>query len=274
MSDARPVPPASLSADAAALALETERAAHTRAEASLFERDRVLSILSHDLRGPLNAIHSWAHVLERKLASEDPGVIRALEGIRTGVSQQVLLLEQVVDTARADTRHLPLHKQAVNLPELLDSVVTNLAATPRTGATVTFNAALAGQGDLQADYERLWQALWVVLRFASQAADPGADQPVELRAKVDAGQWLLGVRYRRAAAPAGVAADSDTLNTVFTHTVDVRTAAGQTVDIGLALPVRVIEAHGGALAVVAPSDDGDVELTIKLPALAVAQGKP
>src|SRR5580692_11077394 len=41
-----------------------ERAARVRAEAQVFGRDQVLSVASHDLRGPLNAIHTWAHVLE------------------------------------------------------------------------------------------------------------------------------------------------------------------------------------------------------------------
>ena len=45
----------------------SERTAHLCAEAALFMRDHVLSLVSHDLRGPLNAIHSWAYVLERKL---------------------------------------------------------------------------------------------------------------------------------------------------------------------------------------------------------------
>jgi signal transduction histidine kinase len=50
----------------------SERTAHLCAEAALFMRDHVLSLVSHDLRGPLNAIHSWAYVLERKLDANDP----------------------------------------------------------------------------------------------------------------------------------------------------------------------------------------------------------
>ena len=75
----------------------SERTAHLRAEAALFMRDHVLSLVSHDLRGPLNAIHSWAYVLERKLDPNDPNSQRAVTGIRNGVDQQVKLLETVVD---------------------------------------------------------------------------------------------------------------------------------------------------------------------------------
>lgn len=48
-----------------------ERAAHYATQAALFLRDQALSTASHDLRSPLNAMHSWAYVLERQLANAD-----------------------------------------------------------------------------------------------------------------------------------------------------------------------------------------------------------
>ena len=69
-----------------------ERAAHYAAEAALFLRDQALSTASHDLRSPLNAMHSWAYVLERQLAGADPNLQRALAGIRAGIDQQVALM--------------------------------------------------------------------------------------------------------------------------------------------------------------------------------------
>ena len=70
----------------------SERIAHLCSVVALFMRDHVLSRVSHDLRSPLNAIHSWAYVLERKIDSADPAAQRAIDGIRTGVEQQVQLL--------------------------------------------------------------------------------------------------------------------------------------------------------------------------------------
>src|SRR5215510_13808409 len=86
----------------------SERGARLRAETALFMRDHVLSTVSHDLRSPLNAIHSWAYVLERKLDSADGTAQRALAGIRSGVDQQVKLLDETVDSTRAETKGLPL----------------------------------------------------------------------------------------------------------------------------------------------------------------------
>ena len=55
-----------------------------------------LSAITHDLRMPLNAIKTWADVLEAQLgAHDDPIVRRALKGIMTGVDQQARLIEKL-----------------------------------------------------------------------------------------------------------------------------------------------------------------------------------
>ena len=91
----------------------SERTAYLRAQTALFMRDHVLSLVSHDLRGPLNAIHSWAYVLERKLDANDPNSQRAVNGIRNGVDQQVKLLETIVDATRAETKSLVLSHASI-----------------------------------------------------------------------------------------------------------------------------------------------------------------
>jgi CheY-like chemotaxis protein len=61
-------------------------------------------LLSHELRSPLNAIKSWAHVLENHLDGADPTVRRALAGILTGVEQQVRVIEDLLEaTPRSET---------------------------------------------------------------------------------------------------------------------------------------------------------------------------
>ena len=107
----------------------SERTAHLCAETALFMRDHVLSLVSHDLRGPLNAIHSWAYVLERKLDANDPNAQRAVTGIRNGVDQQVKLLETIVDATRAETKSLALAYASFPLHPLLDETVEDV----RTG---------------------------------------------------------------------------------------------------------------------------------------------
>jgi signal transduction histidine kinase len=49
--------------------------------------------IGHELRSALNAIQSWAHVLENELVDGGPAVKRAIAGIIAGVEQQVRIIE-------------------------------------------------------------------------------------------------------------------------------------------------------------------------------------
>lgn len=235
---------------AAVPSLETlfaiERAARVRAEAQVFGRDQVLSVASHDLRGPLNAIHTWAHVLERKLGETDASVGRALAGIRAGVEQQVDLIEKIIDAPRMATRHLALHRSDVALQPLCEDVVANARITLGPGPiALEWNGTAA---HANADRERLWQAWWCMIAFARQ---------------------LEGEAAESAASLAGIGASSEGLrlrvsieqgNCVSTLSAAAPLLDRGAIEQGLALPKRVADAHGGQCSVEQNEEAG--ELTI------------
>lgn len=164
----------SLSVDPAADLLR-ERAAHYAAEAALFLRDQALSTASHDLRSPLNAMHSWAYVLERQLASADPNLQRALAGIRTGIDQQVALIDDVLDAPRAETRTLAITAQPFALRPLLDDTLALVRFALADARQVRIDATLPdGEPSLTADRERVAQALWTMLTTAVEASAAGS----------------------------------------------------------------------------------------------------
>ncbi len=153
-----------------------ERAARYAAEAALFSRDQALSVASHDLRSPLNAMHSWAYVLERQLPAGDASLQRALSGIRTGIEQQTRLIESALDAPRADTRALAIAPAPVVLAELLDEVaaLARAALADARGTRLGIHLEGAREATLLADPERLAQALWTLAVFAIEAAAPGS----------------------------------------------------------------------------------------------------
>ncbi len=50
---------------------------------------------AHDLRSSLNAIQSWSYVLDRSIESLAAPAQRALDGIRSGMQQQLALIEEM-----------------------------------------------------------------------------------------------------------------------------------------------------------------------------------
>jgi signal transduction histidine kinase len=240
-----------------------ERIAHLRAEAALFMRDHVLSIVSHDLRGPLNAIHSWGYVLERKVDAADAAAQRALAGIRSGVEQQVQLIERSVDKTRAETRTLALSLA----PAAIRTLIERAAALARAslgdtrGVTVSVDSTLAEE-QVEGDAERLTQALWLMLAFAVEASGRGA--PVVLSSNVDGGAWLAQVRFTASTA----ALVDDQLPhalEAFARRQALEPREGGRIAWALALCKRVAEAHGGGFEHADIADGAPVALTLRVP---------
>lgn len=222
----------------------SERTAHLRAETALFMRDHVLSLVSHDLRGPLNAIHSWAYVLERKLDANDPNSQRAVTGIRSGVDQQVKLLETIIDATRAGTKSLALANAMFPLHPLLDETVAEVRSglARARGVEVTVESQLATE-QVSGDRGRLAAALWVMLTFAVEASTEGA--AVTLAARADATRWYAAVSFK----PSATALDDPAvphLLEAFARKQAREPREAKRIAWVFALCKRVAEAHGGS----------------------------
>ncbi|HEV3426200.1 MAG TPA: HAMP domain-containing sensor histidine kinase [Paraburkholderia sp.] len=244
----------------------SERTAHLCAEAALFMRDHVLSLVSHDLRSPLNAIHSWAYVLERKLDANDSAAQRAIGGIRSGVEQQVKLLETIVDTTRAGTRNLVLARGPFALQALLSDTVDEVRAglARSRGVSVAFDSALSTE-QFNGDRERLAAALWLMLTFAVEASAHAAK--VTLASSADAAAWHAVVTFD--AVPAALDDES------VPHLLEpfARTQARAPREAGriawvLALCRRVAETHGGTFEQGETQDAQPTALALHIPLVA------
>jgi PAS domain S-box-containing protein len=156
--------------------LARERAARIQAETAARARDEFLAIVSHELRAPLNGIQSWAHVLENyvKDATAAPLAKRALQGIRTGVGQQVRLIEDLLDVTRMMSGRLRLVKQPMPLLPVLEAAVESvrgMAAVKRIGITSSYRIT---DEQIDGDSDRIQQIFWNLLSNAIKfTADNG-----------------------------------------------------------------------------------------------------
>jgi len=240
-----------LSSEAPEVTLAHERAARVRAEAQVFGRDYVLSVASHDLRGPLNAIHTWAHVLERKLGETDASIGRALAGIRAGVEQQVGLIEKIIDRPRMATRHLVITRAPTALKPLCEDVIGNARLT--LGYR---DLSLEWNGDpktADVDAERLWQAWWCMLACASDlSTDVAADAASLTAIDAPADTNVLRVSIEQG-------------NCVTTLVTVAPVLDKSVLEQNLALPRRVAEAHGGQCTIEQQTESGEVTMVMMFP---------
>jgi phosphoserine phosphatase RsbU/P len=124
-------------ADQVALALETSRlqgeirlarreGAVVSEEAGLAgdEKDRALATLSHDIRSPLNAIDSYAELLEMEILGPVTDRQReALGRIRMGGRHLLAVLQNVLEMARIEAGAVRVNAAQIDLAKVVDEAV-------------------------------------------------------------------------------------------------------------------------------------------------------
>src|SRR5262249_23470473 len=108
-----------------------ERNARERAESANRAKDEFLSIVSHELRSPLNAILGWNRILAIKRA-EDPEVAAVTPRIEQSARAQLKMVNDLLDFGRIGTGKLRIAPRPVKLSVLASMAIE--AARPAAEA--------------------------------------------------------------------------------------------------------------------------------------------
>lgn len=222
-------------------------------------RDDFMSMVSHELRNPLNALYLQAQLRGRmaaqgrlppveefqRLAARDEHQIRAM----------IRLLDDMLDVSRARTGRLAMSPAPMDLAELVRRAVDGVREQARTtGVALTLVAPDALP--VVADEFRIEQ---VVTNLLTNALRYGAGQPVLVRLQAGAGEAALSVRD---GGPGIDPADQERIFRQFERGA----SGGQVPGLGLGLYIsrQIAEAHGGRLDVRSQPGHG-AEFTLYLP---------
>ncbi|WP_240988971.1 sensor histidine kinase [Cupriavidus taiwanensis] len=114
---------------------------------------------AHDLRSSLNAIQSWAYVLDRAFDTTPAPAQRALDGIRSGMQQQLALIEEMEEGVRLLADDTPPRWQQLDLRTLaLQAIADRRHAAEARGVLLS---------PLSADGSAIWSE-------AALPSEPGA----------------------------------------------------------------------------------------------------
>ena len=236
-----------ISAYVAAVSMQNEsmlREEHWRqhADATARARDQFLSVVSHELRSPLNGIQSWAHVLESQIDTDRPIVQRALVGIKTGVTQQVFLIEALLDATQILTGQFQILQQPYSLNGAIQSALSELRTeAEQKQLDIVFTPDVADI-DMVGDVERVQQVFRHLLSNAIKFTN-------------DHGNVRIRVSRGTESAEVSVEDDGIGIAPIFGASIfepfrqqdssQTRRTAG--LGLGLAVSHRVAELHGGSL---------------------------
>lgn len=213
---------------------EIERVERERAHVSrLAEIGQMSAAIAHEIRNPLTGIRSAAQML-----TEAPEQIKELAGI---IEDEVMKLNSLCNEFLEFARPLALRVSDVSLPLALQRV----AASHRCQfeeAGVGLDVRIAGeQPTIKADALRLEQVFRNLLINALQATPTGGKVIVDLS------------ESRFSVEDTGCGMTAETLDRLFTPFFT--TKAGGT-GLGLSNVKKIVDAHGGSIAVKSESGNG------------------
>jgi len=162
-------------ADRMALAIANARR-HTKLGEALADRERLISIAAHELRGPLCSVRLGLQALRR--GRFPPKATRLVDIMLREEQRLTQLIEDLLDLGRIRSGQLQLRLAAVDLNAVVRDVGGQLrASAARTGSTLTLSLprpAVVGQWDRS----RLEQ---VVTNLIGNAIKYGEGRPIHVR---------------------------------------------------------------------------------------------
>jgi PAS domain S-box-containing protein len=237
----------------------TDRAVAARRDAEVASRakDEFLGMLGHELRNPLGAIGAAVDVLE---GAEDgsPAAAEAREIIGRQTRHLAHMMNDLLDVGRAMAGKILLAREPVDLAAVARRVEETLAITGEAREhALQLTVAPAW---VDGDFVRLEQV--VVNLLANALKYTPAGRAVQVRVGVQDGMAVLEVQDAGQGIPAALLPRVFDLFVQGDRPLD-RRAGG--LGIGLTLVRRLVELHGGTVAV--DSSDAGSRFTVRLPAV-------
>ena len=247
----------------AALAVRERQDLLQREQTALREADRAkdefLAMLGHELRNPLAAITTSAHVLRITKAGED--MARHAHGvIERQTRHMTRLIEDLLDVSRVTMGKIELQREALDLAELVRRQVATWEHTdPRRAGRVSVSAAAVW---VNADRARMEQVLFNLFDNADKFSPK--DKRVTVRVARDGEKALLEVADEGPGIPPEM---RERVFDLFVQGPKGPDRAGGGMGVGLALVRTLVEMHGGEVRASDAGSGKGAVFTIRLPAV-------
>jgi signal transduction histidine kinase len=235
------------------------QAAQGELERAVTMRDDFMSMVSHELRNPLNSVYLQAQLRRKMLSGPTPPdrdtMLRMVERDERQIRSMIRLLDDMLDVSRMRTGRLAMDPKPFDLAELGRRVVEAISeqAAP-AGIVVTVEAP--DMLPLEGDEFRIEQ---VITNLLTNALRYGGGKPVAVTVSAGEGRALVSVRDRGM----GIApADQERIFQQFERTEGSAQVPG--LGLGLYIARQIVEAHRGRLEVVSELGKGS-EFILYLP---------
>src|SRR5262245_13848268 len=249
-------------------ALAREREARGEAERANRSKDEFITLISHELRSPLNAILGWTRIL-RQSRRDEQLYDRGHEVIERSARMQSQLVEDLLDTARAISGKLKLEVRPTDVADVIEKAEEVVRPAAEVKGISLDTRLDRGVGQITGDPDRLQQVVWNLLSNAIKFTNDGGRVEVILE-RID---HYVQITVR----DTGQGIKPEFLTYVFDRYQQAGTSGSRRVGglgLGLSLTRQLVEMHGGSVAAESEGEGKGATFTVKLPVPAGYTSKP
>jgi len=244
-------------------------ALQARLERELGEREELLTIVSHELRTPITVIAGYNRLLlSDQVGTLTPEQRRFLKESSKSCQRLDRFVANLLKTSRAGAGEEPFELRVQSVASVVEGVVEFLRPLlDEREIDVEISLDAAGI-ECRFDVSRIEQVLTNLLGNAIKYTRAGSAVLVESRAVCRDGRNFVEVAVLDD-GPGIAACDRERIFEPYVRATNETRASG--LGLGLAICRRIIEAHGGAIAV-SDRDGGGSRFHFTLPAVAGSTG--
>ncbi|MBI3269767.1 MAG: GAF domain-containing protein [Planctomycetes bacterium] len=229
-------------------------------------KSEFVAIVSHELRTPLNGILGFSQMLQAGLSGalneKQSSYVRQ---IRTSGQHLLRVINDILNLSKIEAGKMELNREKVAVRDVVESsvaMVTPLAEEKKLGITCTIDPEV---GIVTADSAKLKQVVYNLLsnavKFTSSGGSVGvAVQPLEKTEGLFEEFRSAGKKYIRVdVKDTGIGMSKADLKRIFVPFQQVDSSYTRQFEgtgLGLSLTKRMVELHGGTIAVQSEKDKG------------------
>lgn len=216
-----------------------EQEARKISEEQSRSRERILSVVSHDLRNPLSAVKMNATLIEK--LSKDDDIRRRAESIRRSSGTMNRLIADLLDAARIERGTFSLDIQPNEVESLLNEVVETMLPQAKEKEIVLHVQHAQALPAVPFDYARIFQVLTNLVGNAIKFSPPRSRVGIDVRLE---GESLV---FRVSDQGPGIAPEHR--DRIFERHWQNAETAHLGIGLGLFISKCIVENHGGRINV-------------------------